>query len=59
MNVDYYTKIVLTVIAVCLMLIVVELASFNPVNANNSMDVNIKSLAGKTLYNSIPVKLVK
>ncbi|WP_165776071.1 hypothetical protein VKI21_10605 [Cyanobacterium aponinum UTEX 3222] len=47
----------MTVIAICLMLIVIELASFMPVNASNSViDVNIHQVGGRTIYRGIPVE---
>ncbi|WP_242027610.1 hypothetical protein [Cyanobacterium aponinum] len=54
---DRYFKSILTVIAICLMLIVIELASFMPVNASNSViDVNIHQVGGRTIYRGIPVE---
>jgi hypothetical protein len=53
-----YTNTILTVIAVCLVLIVIELASFTPVNANNAViDVNIKEVAGSTVFRNVPVEI--
>lgn len=55
MKTDKYTKTILTIIAVCLMLIVIELASFSPVKANNTLDVNIRSVNNRTVFNGVPV----
>lgn len=57
---DRYLKIILTVIAICLVMIVIELASFTPVNANNSViDVNIRQVGGSSVFRSIPVEITK
>ncbi|MBL1208818.1 hypothetical protein [Geminocystis sp. GBBB08] len=56
MKTDTYTKTILTIIALCLVLIVIELASFSPVKANNNtMDVNIKSVNNRTVFDGVPV----
>jgi len=61
-SLDKYSKIVLTAIAVCLVLIVVNMY-FSPVKLNASetvMDVNIKSVNGSSLWgNEIPIDLKK
>jgi hypothetical protein len=59
MKLDNYIKIVLSVIAVCLVLIVIELATLTPVGANNKLDVDIKAIGGRSIYNSIPVEITK
>jgi hypothetical protein len=59
---DRYTKIVLSIIALCLMLITINIY-FKPVNLNaleTTQDVNIKSINGSSIYgNQIPVNLEK
>lgn len=58
MKIDTYAKTMLTIIAVCLVLITIELASFTPVNAGNSiLDVNIRQVNGRTIYSGIPVEI--
>ena len=56
MKIDTYTRGILTVIAICLVLIVVELASLSPVKANNNtIDVNIRSVNNRTVFDGVPV----
>ena len=61
MNIDIYTKSVLTVIAFCLLYFVVKDAAVIPnAYANAVVDVNIVKVAGSTIYSSdgaLPVKL--
>ncbi|WPF87376.1 hypothetical protein WEU38_11185 [Cyanobacterium aponinum AL20118] len=58
MRSDRYLKIILTVIAISLVMIVIELAT--PVNANNSViDVNIRQVNGRTIYGGVPVEISK
>ncbi|WP_330203576.1 hypothetical protein [Cyanobacterium sp. Dongsha4] len=58
MRSDRYLKIILTVIAISLVMIVIELAT--PVNANNSViDVNIRQVNGRTIYGGVPVEITK
>lgn len=57
---DRTLEIILTVIAISLVMIVIELASFTPVNASNSLiDVNIRQVNGRTIYGGIPVEISK
>lgn len=57
---DRTLKIILIVIAICLVMIVIELASFTPVNASNSLiDVNIRQVNGRNVFRSIPVEISK
>ena len=57
---DRTLKIILTVIAISLVTIVIELASLTPVNANNSViDVNIRQVNGRTIYDGVPVEITK
>lgn len=57
---DRTLKIILTVIAISLVMIVIELASLTPVNANNSViDVNIRQVNGRTIYGGVPVEISK
>lgn len=55
MRIDTYTKGILTIIAICLVLIVIELASLSPVKANNTLDVNIRSVNNRTVFDGVPV----
>lgn len=61
MKVNVYTQILLTVIAVCLTIQVwQQLHLITPAQASTSgmpIDVNIKSVNGQYIYNSIPVKI--
>lgn len=60
-SLDKYSKIVLTAIAVCLVLIVVNMY-FSPGKLNASetvMDVNIKSVNGSSVYGELPVEIKK
>ena len=51
-----YTNTILTVIVVCLVVIIIELAQ--PVNAQRSvMDVNIQRVGGSTVFRHIPVEV--
>lgn len=59
MKIDTYTKTILTIIAVCLVFITIELASFSPVNASNSIDVNIKAVNGRSVFSGVPVIIQK
>lgn len=60
MRSDRTLKIILTVIAISLVMIVIELASLTPVNANNSViDVNIRQVGGSSVFRSIPVEISK
>jgi len=60
LSLDIYTKIILTVIAVCLLLIVTNMY-FTPANLQalqTVQDVNIKSINGSSLWGSeLPVNL--
>jgi hypothetical protein len=60
LSLDIYTKTVLTIIAVCLMLIVTNMY-FKPSNVHaiqTVQDVNIKSINGSSLWGSeLPVNL--
>jgi hypothetical protein len=60
LSLDAYTKIVLSIIAVCLMLIVTNIY-FKPANVQalqTVQDVNIKSINGSSLWGSeLPVNL--
>ncbi len=60
MRSDRTLKVILTVIAISLVMIVIELASLTPVNASNSLiDVNIRQVGGSTVFRSIPVEISK
>jgi len=60
MKSDRTLKVILTVIALSLVMIVIELASFTPVNAGNSLiDVNIRQVNGRTIYGGVPVEISK
>ena len=67
MNVDFYTKTVLTVIAVCLVTLVLRSFEFSPVSTAHAaeqpgiVDVNVVQVDGRyiTDYNALPVKVVK
>jgi hypothetical protein len=60
MKSDRTLKVILTVIAISLVMIVIELASFTPVNASNSViDVNIRQVGGSSVFRSIPVQISK
>lgn len=49
-----YTNIILTVIAICLVIIVIELAP--SAHARNSItDVNISKVGGYNVFRSVPV----
>ena len=51
-----YTNTILTVIAVCLVIIIIELAQ--PVNAqNNAINVNIQRVGGSTVFRNLPVEI--
>ncbi len=56
---DLYTKFILTVIAICLVILVFKPVAVPPVFAgNNTLDINISSVGGRSVYNAIPVKTV-
>ncbi len=60
MKITNYTNTILTIIAVCLVLIVIELGSFMPVNARNSvLEVDIRQVGGSSVYRNLPVEIVK
>ena len=53
---NHYTNTILTIIAFCLVIIMIELAK--PVNAQRSvMDVNIQRVGGSTVFRNIPVEV--
>jgi len=55
---DRTLKAILTVIAISLVMIVIELASLTSVNANNSViDVNIRQVGGSSVFRNIPVQI--
>ncbi|MBF2056215.1 MAG: hypothetical protein IGQ45_03105 [Cyanobacterium sp. T60_A2020_053] len=50
-----YTNLFLTLILICQVIIMVELA---PVNAHNPLtDVNIKQVGGQTVFRNLPVEV--
>jgi len=59
-SLDFYSKFILTIIALLLLLnLVVTLFRANKVQANNPRNVNIEQVAGYTLYDkAIPVIIV-
>lgn len=59
MKTDAYTKVVLTVIACCLLYFVIRDATVvPPAHASTVVDVNIVKVAGNTIYEAaVPVKL--
>jgi hypothetical protein len=61
MIVDLYTKIILSVIAVALLGILLQpYISTQPVNASTGvLDVNIKELGGRRVYNTLAVDIKK
>ncbi|WP_201150016.1 hypothetical protein A5482_011210 [Cyanobacterium sp. IPPAS B-1200] len=51
-----YTNTILTVIAICLVIIIIELAQ--PINAQRSiLDVNIKGVGGSNVFRKVPMKI--
>lgn len=53
-----YINTILTVIAVCLVLIVIELATLIPANAQrNVIDVNIRQVGSSTVFRNLPVEV--
>jgi hypothetical protein len=59
MKTDIYLKAVLTVIAVCLILIVIKLSPVTTANAGRSeiINVNIEKVGGRGVFRAIPVKI--
>lgn len=63
MKVDLYTKVILTIIAVSLLLIAVKLFFFEPVQPVYAQDirevrVDLARVGGWSIYDAIPVKIV-
>jgi len=54
MKVDLYTKIVLTVIAICL--VVIAFRSTPYATATSGQPVDIVAVGGRTVYDAVPVK---
>lgn len=59
--VDSYTKIILTIIAVCLMVITAKLSTTQANAGSNMVDVNISRIAGFSISSSygLPIYLTK
>ena len=57
--IDIYTKIVLTIIAVCLLAITLHpIISPIPVTASSIQAVDIAKVGGRDVWQEIPVKIV-
>ena len=61
MKADIYLKVVLTVIAACLVLIVIKLYPVTQANASKSetINVNIEKVGGRNVFKALPVKVTK
>ena len=57
--IDIYTKIVLTIIAICLLAITLQpIISPTPVAASSIQAVDIAKVGGRDVWQEIPVKIV-
>ena len=61
MRIDIYMKAVLTVIAICLVLIVFKLYPITQAIAGKSeiINVNIEKVGGRSVFKALPVKIGK
>ncbi len=59
MQTDLYTKIILTIIAICLVWMVVSPIAITPVQAGSKdiINVNIEQVDGRNIYKALPVKV--
>lgn len=59
MRIDIYMKAVLTVIAICLVLIVIKLYPITQAIAGKSeiINVNIEKVGGRSVFKALPVKI--
>jgi hypothetical protein len=55
MKTDLYTKTILTVIAICLMWISINMAPFAFADRKEMIDVNIVKVSDKYIGNAVPV----
>ena len=57
--IDIYTKIVLTIIAICLLAITLQpIINSTPVTASSIQAVDIAKVGGRDVWQEIPVKIV-